>query len=63
MSEQSQIVKITLEDGRTGYFLGPVFVNESDAGMRIIKVEFVEAQNLPEGSAFERLDEITKGRK
>jgi len=54
--QQYQIVYITLSDGSTGAFTGPVLAKPRDEGEKhIVKLEFSEPKNLPDDMSFEHL--------
>jgi hypothetical protein len=57
-SERLQHVKLTLSDGRVGWFAGRELVRESDqqANVKLVGIEFVEGQDLPEGCKFQNIE-------
>ncbi len=58
--EKYQVVKITLKDGRVGYFAGPVLVGEDEDGGYATEVLFHEGRPLPPGYSFALVEEAKK---
>jgi hypothetical protein len=58
MTEQMQVLQLTLTNGKTVKFTGPVQMDESEpVGVTSIKVQNVD---LPEGFEFETLDNTVR---
>ena len=57
MPDQVQTVKITLSDGRVGYFFGRPFVTvaEVERGLAVTDIEFAAPVDMPAGCSWETL--------
>jgi len=52
-----QSVKLTLSDGREGYFTGPMLVGPELAGLlTVVRVEFNPPKKLPKDTFWEALE-------
>lgn len=58
--ERIQMVRITLSDGRSGWFSGPELVHADDAGkVKVSSTEFHEAQDMPHGYRWRQVGDVS----